>query len=142
MVFVADHRFGACGAVGLDAVGLRIVWAVVVGGWSDDLRDDVSGALDDDAVASPDVFAVDVVFIVEGCLRNGDASDDDGFEHGVGVDGAGAAYVGADFKEVGDGLFGWEFVGGRPSGVSANGSEAVLEGDVVELDDNAVDAEI
>ena len=103
------------GQLGFDAVGLRIVWALIFRGGSDDLRDDVSSALDDDAVAGADVFAVDVLFIVEGCLRDGDASDDHGFEYGVGVYGAGAAYVGPDFKEIGDGLFGWELVGGGPT---------------------------
>ena len=61
------------------------------------MRDDISSALNDDAVAGADVFSVDVLFVVEGCLRNGDASDDDGFEDGVGVNGSGAADVGTDF---------------------------------------------
>ena len=75
-------------------------------------------------------------------MRYGDASDDDGFEDCVGINVAGAAYVGADFEETSDGLLGGVFVGGGPPGVAPNESEPVLQTDVIDFDDDAVDTEI
>ena len=64
LIFVAEYRLSAGGTVGFDAVGLRIVLPLVVGSRTDYLRYDVAGALDDDAVAGTDIFAVDVFFVV------------------------------------------------------------------------------
>jgi hypothetical protein len=55
-------------------------------GGPDDLRDDVSGALDDDVVAFADLLAVDVFLVVEGRARDGDAADLDRLHHRPGVE--------------------------------------------------------
>ena len=48
---------------------------------ADDLRDHVTGALDDHHVALADVLAVDVLLVVERRPRDGDAADLDRLEH-------------------------------------------------------------
>src|SRR5690348_1997611 len=56
-------------------------------GRTDDLRDHVARPLNDDEVALADVLAIDVLFVVEGRPRDGDAPDLDRLEHRPGVEG-------------------------------------------------------
>ena len=105
----------------------------------DDLRDDVAGALDDDGVADADVLAMDVVFVVERREADGGAADVHGLEDGVGVEAAGAADVDADVEELRRRLDGRELVGDGPARLASDEAKALLEGEVVDLDDDAVD---
>src|SRR4029078_9158784 len=57
---------------------------------TNDLRDHVACALDDDLVALADVLAVDVLFVVQRRARDGDAADLDRLEDRPGVERSGA----------------------------------------------------
>src|SRR5439155_2857627 len=96
------HRF----ALGLDDVHFaeraflrhleRLRARLVLAGGPDDLRDHVARALHDDDVALADVLAVDVLLVVQGRARDGDAPDLDRLEHRPRVERAGAADANQD----------------------------------------------
>ncbi len=109
------------------------------GGDAGDLGDDVAAALDGDVVADADAEAGDLVGVVEGGAADGGAADGDGDEVGDGGELAGAADLEEDALELGDGGAGGKFIGDGPPGGFAGEAETALEGDGVELDDDAVD---
>ena len=68
-----------------------------------------------------------------------DAADGHGVEVGDRGQGAGAADLDVDLLEEGLGLFGRKFPGDGPARRAADGAEAVLEGEVVDFEDDTVD---
>ena len=124
--FVGELVFGAAAlAVGVDH--------------ADDLRDHVAGALHDHLVADAHVLARDLVLVVQRGVRHHHAADGDRLQLGDRGERAGAADLDRDVVEGGDRLLGREFVRDRPARRAADEAEAVLQREVVDLVDHAVD---
>ena len=104
-----------------------------------DLRYDVAGPLHDHVVARPDVFAMDVVLVMQGGSFDRDPADLDRFEDGERREHAGAAHVDLDAVQARDGGGRRELEGDRPARVVGDLAEVALQGDVVDLHDHAVD---
>ena len=105
----------------------------------DDLRDHVAGALHDHRVAFADVFAADVVFVVQRRQLDCRARDLHGIEDSEGVERAGAADVDVDAQEL-RGRLGWrELVGDRPARLASDDAELTLRAKRIDLHDDAVD---
>ena len=108
----------------------------------DDLRDDVARAGDDDLVALADVLAAQVLLVVQRRELDGDAADVDRLERGERVQVAVLADVPEDVVQRRDLRGRRELPRDRPARVAADGPEAALELEVVDLDDDAVDLEV
>ncbi|MDH6188417.1 hypothetical protein M2168_001449 [Streptomyces sp. CZ24] len=121
------HGEGALGAV------------AEVGDGAEDLRDDVAGLAQDDGVADEDALGADHVLVVQGGELDLGAGHGDRLDLGVRGDAAGAADADADVDEAAVDLLGRVLPGDGPAGRAGGGAEAALEGDLVELDDDAVD---
>src|SRR5207244_355919 len=80
-----------------------------------DLRDDIAGALHDDHVADADVLAGDLVLIVERRIGDDDAADGHGLEPRHWRHRTSAAYLDIDPFEDRHRLLGGEFVGKSPA---------------------------
>ncbi len=106
---------------------------------ADDLRDDVTGALDDDGVADAHVLAADLVFVVQRGVGDDDAADVDRLEPCDGRERAGAANL--DFNAAQDcgRLLGGELVGDGPTRRARDEAKAVLQIEAIDLVDDAVD---
>jgi hypothetical protein len=70
--------------------------ARLVGNDPDDLRDNIAGALDDNRIADADVLAFDLVFVVQGRIRDDDPADRHRLQPRNGRQLAGAAHLNAD----------------------------------------------
>ena len=106
---------------------------------TDDLRDDVAGALQDHVVAGPDVLAPDVVLVVQRRALHGDASDEHRLEHGEGREHAGPPHVDLDAVQPGRHRGRRELEGDRPAGIVRDAPQGALEDERVDLDHGAVD---
>ena len=107
-----------------------------------DLRDDVAGLLDDDAVAVADVLAGHFVRVVQRGHRHGRAGDEHRLEHGERRHRARAADVDADRRmQRGLCLLGRELEGDGPPRKLRRRAQPAAQRDVVELDDDAVGVE-
>ena len=105
----------------------------------DDLRDHVAGALHHHGVADPHVLAVDLVLVVERRARDGDAADEDRAELRDRRQRAGAADAREDVLDHGGLLLRRELVGDRPARHPRQLAEVALQGELVHLEDAAVD---
>ena len=85
-----------------------------------DVRDDLARLLDDDHVADPDVFALDLVGIVQAGAADDGAGQFHRLQIGHRRDGPGLADLHADVAEPGRGLVLLELVGDRPSAGSCS----------------------
>ena len=133
-----EERRPAGGALGRhDEGALGAVARVLDGG--DDLGDDVAGLAQDDEVADEHALAGDLLGVVQGRARDVRAGDQHGFHDTVRGDAARAAHLDPDVEQARVDLFGRELVGGRPARGARGRTKGTLEGQVVNLDDDAVD---
>ena len=105
----------------------------------EDLRDHVARALHDDRVADAHVLARDLVLVVERRVRDHDAADRDGLELRDRSERAGPPDLDLDPFKHGRGALGRKFVRQRPARRPGDEAEAGLQGEVVDLVDDAVD---
>ena len=103
-----------------------------------DLGNHVSGTLDHDAVADPDILAFDLVLIVERGVRDRDAADPDGSQARDRGQGAGATDLDLDAFEHGLAA-GGELEGDGPARGPGEAAELGLLVESVDLEDRAVD---
>jgi len=124
---VLGHEEGAfaAGAAGIDHL--------------DDLRDDIPGALNDDPVADADILAFDLILVVQGGAADGDAADLDRLHDRHRGEGAGAADLDLNIKNLRHLLAGRKLEGDRPARAPASGAKLFLVRYAVDLDDDAVD---
>src|SRR5512133_427193 len=106
---------------------------------SDDLRDDVTGALDDHVVALADVLAVDVFLVVQRCLRHRDTADLDRLELCPWVQRPGTADADVDLVQFGLRRHRSPLEGARPAWSVVQRAEAALLVEGVDLDHDPVD---
>ena len=144
------HGVAAAGrAHGREDVGLGARRALVER-HLEHLRDDVAGALHHDRVADADVDAaadrlavaadaLDVVLVVQRRVRDHDAADGHRAELRDRVQRAGAADLDLDVLQDRRRLLGRELVGERPARRARDEAEALLQVEVVDLVDDAVD---
>ena len=111
----------------------------LLGNGADDLRDYVTGALDDHRIAGANVLAFDFVGIVQGCPADHHAADGDRFERRDRRQRAGAADLDRYAVQQRLRLFGGEFMGDRPARRSADHTQSALPVDPVHLVDDTVD---
>src|SRR5690606_36479013 len=104
----------------------------------DNLRDDITGALDDDGVANADVTALadrlaalaetlDIVLVVERRVGDHHAADGDRLKARHRRKRARAAHLNIDATKNGECLFGWKFMRNCPAGAARTEAQAVLE---------------
>ena len=103
------------------------------------LRDDVAGALHGDGVADAHVLAGDLVFVVQRGVGDHDAADGDRMQFGHRGERTGAPDLDLDRLHAGGGALGREFVRHRPARTARNEAEPALQGEIVDLVDDAVD---
>src|SRR5690606_15654445 len=114
----------------------------------DDLRNDVTGALDHHGIADADIHAVadglaeavaagDVVLVVQRDVFDRDPAHGDRVEPANGRERAGAAYLDVDLPQHRRRLFGGEFVGYGPARLAGDVAPALLQVETVELVDDA-----
>ena len=106
---------------------------------TNDLRNDVAGALDDDGIADPDVLACDLILVVQRRPADHDAADRDRLELGDRRQGAGTSDLDVDAVEHGLGLLGRKLVRDRPARGPADHAEPLLQVEPIDLVDHAVD---
>src|SRR5581483_7858329 len=106
---------------------------------ADDARNHVAGADHDDDVADADVVRRDVLLIVQRGVRDRHAADADRLENGERVQRPGAADVDLDVEELRARFAGAELVGDRPARVFSDAPETLLQREIVDLHDDAVD---
>ncbi len=99
---------------------------------------DVAGAAHDDVVSDADVFAVDLVFVVEGRPRHVDTTHEHRLQHCEGGGGAGAADVDVDLEQLRDLLLGRKLVGDGPAGRLGGEAQGSLLGEGIHLHHHAV----
>jgi hypothetical protein len=104
----------------------------------DDLRNDVSGFLQHDGVADPDVLPADLIEVVERRSRDRRAGDLDGRQVGDRRHRAGPTDVHNDVLEVRLDLLRRELVGNRPTRSPGDHPESLLLIECVDLHDDAV----
>ncbi len=107
----------------------------------DDFRNDVAAFLDDDRVADPDVLARQVLVVVERGLLDRGAAELNRVEERHRRHGPGAAHVEPDLADHRRRLLGRVLVGERPARRLGGRAEVLLQGAVVDLDDDAVGLE-
>src|SRR5207253_3742281 len=106
---------------------------------TDDLWDDVAGALDDDVVALADLLAIDVLFVVQRRASDGDAADLDRLHDRPRIERAGAAHSDSDLEQPRHRRHRRPLVGACPAGARVQGSKSPLLVEGVDLDHDAVD---
>ena len=104
-----------------------------------DLGDHLPAPLDEDGVAHPHVLARDLLLVVEGGPAHGGAGQRHRREVGDRGQLAGAAHLHLDRLDRRRRLHRGVLVGDRPAGELRREAELLLEGEVVDLDDDAVD---
>ena len=102
------------------------------------LGDNLTGPLDNDGIADSDIASMDVVLIVERGLFDCCATDYHGHQLCEGVEGTSAAYVDTYVHKLGCCLLGGELIGDGPSRFPAHEAQLLLQGDLVNFNDNAV----
>ncbi len=105
----------------------------------DDVRDDVTGPLQQNVVAQSQVLFTNEVLIVQTHAADHDAGQGDRLGLGHGGDGPDLANLVFHVQQAGRGLAGGEFVGDRPAGVMAGVAGPLLQFELVHLHDHAVD---
>src|SRR3954447_667991 len=117
----------------------RLRAGLVLAGRTDDLRDDVARALHDDHVAFADVLAVDVLLVVQGRARHGDAADLDRLQQRPGIECARAADANEDPVQARRRRHRRPFERARPAWTLVQRTESALLLERVHLDHDAVD---
>ena len=105
----------------------------------DHSRNDVAGARDQNDIADADIVALDVVDVMERGALHRDAADLHRFENGIWVEGSGASDADDDIAQLRTCLARLEFERDRPTRVAGDHAEPFLQGEVIHLDDDAVD---
>ena len=105
----------------------------------ENLRDHVARALHDDGVADAHVLARDLVLVVQRGVLDDDAADRDRLQLGDRRQRAGAADLNLDTLEHGRRALGRELVRDRPAGTARDEAQPLLQREVVDLVDDAVD---
>ena len=111
----------------------------VLSSGTDDLRDDISGALHDHEIALTDPLAVDVLLVVQRRAGDRDAADLDGLEHCPRVEGTRAADADRNLQQPGSRRHGRPLVGARPAWALVERAKPLLLFERVDLDHDAVD---
>ncbi len=102
------------------------------------LGDHIAGPLHHHPVADADVFAPDVLFVVQRCLPHRGAAHHHRLQHGVGVEAAGAPHINANVQQPGHRLLRRELEGHRPPGLPAHHPQGILVGEGGYLDHHPV----
>ena len=105
---------------------------------ANNLGNHVSGPFYRDPVADPDVLAVNVFYIVEGGLPDGDATHYYRLQNGIWVEAPGAAHVDADIQQSSYRLLRGKLEGDGPSGLPPHYSQGILVGEWVDLYNDTV----
>ena len=138
LVDLAQRRRAADRADVRELIGLAVLGPLLQANF-EDLRNDVARPLHDDGVADADVLPRDLVLVVERGVRNDDAADGHRFQPRNGRQRAGAPDVDFNGEHRGRRALGGELVRGRPAGAARDEAEPLLQGEVVDLVDDAVD---
>ncbi len=135
-----SHRFrSADGAV----VGNLRQWRIALALGeirSDNFRNHITGALNDDNVSLSDVFTADLIVVVKGCSRYGHAANVYRLKVSHRIEAAGSPNRDKDSIEAGERLFGGELVSDGPARTPCCRSQARLIRKVVDFDHSPVDA--
>ena len=138
LVDLAQRR-GAADRAGLrEYIGLGARRALVEHDFQN-LRDDVAGALHDDRVADAHVLPRDLVLVVQRGVRHHDAADRDRLQLRDRRQRAGAPDLNLDRLEHGRRPLGRELVRRRPARAARDEAQPLLERQIVDLVDDAVD---
>ena len=140
LVFAAHERALASRAVRRHLPSIAAILTIGVHD-THDLRDDVARLLDDDAVAVTDVFAGNLVRVVQRCHRHRRAGDEHGLELGEWRDGPCATDVDAHADKRRFRLLRRKFIGDGPSRKFGRRPQPAAQRDVVELDHDTVGVE-
>ena len=138
LVDLAQSRRAADRAGLGEDIGLRVRRPLVEHD-REHLRDDVAGALHHHRVADAHVLARDLVLVVQGGVGDDDAADGHGLELGDRRERAGAADLDVDRLDDRHRLLGWELVRDRPARRARDEAEPLLQREIVDLVDDAVD---
>ncbi len=103
-----------------------------------DLRNNITGFVDNHRVANANIFAGDFVGVVERGMLNGAAGHDDRFENGDRVGRAGPTDTQNDVLDGGRGFFGGILVGDSSPGRLADGAQFDVQAAVIELDHQSI----
>ena len=106
---------------------------------ADDARNHVAGARDEHGIADADVVALDIVGVVQRRALDRHAADRDRFQHGVGIERSGAPDADHDVEKLRTRLARLELKGDRPTRIARDDAEPLLQREIVDLDDDAVD---
>ena len=106
---------------------------------AENLRDHVAGALQLHRVTDADVFARDLILIVQRGVAHQHAADIDRLEVRARRQRAGAADLDFDAFQNGGGAFRGKLPGGRPARRAAGKTKPGLQGEVVDFIHHAVD---
>ena len=100
--------------------------------------DHVSPALDHDPVTDLHAQSLDLILVMQGGAGDGGAADENRCERGYRRELSGAAHLHQDVLNPGNAGARRVFIGNRPARRFAGEAQLVLNGSVVNLDDNAV----
>ena len=135
--FVTDYAGGACGAEVRHAEGLLRAGAALFHG-PDHVGNHFAGALDPDVVSDAEVFALDIVLVMEGRLAHGYSAYLHRLQNGVGIEATRASHVDSDVQQAGDHALRGEFVGDGPARLPPDEPQVALVVEVVDLHDDAI----
>ena len=107
----------------------------------EDGGDDLSCFFDVNEISHADVFAGDLLEVMQGGARNGGTAEEDGIEFGDGGNNPAAANLKGDGVEAGFGLFGGVFVSDGPARGFFGGEENALLIEAVDLDNGSIGGE-
>ena len=93
---------------------------------ADNLRNHVSGALDNHRIADTNIFALNFIFIVKSGVRDDNAADIYGFQIGNRRECSGTSDLNANIVDFGKSLFGGKFMSNRPTWRARQKTEPIL----------------
>jgi hypothetical protein len=117
----------------------RAVDGPLFGQHAHDFRDHVAGPANDDGVADADVFAANLILVVQSGVDHRHATDENRFEPCHRRQCASTADLDADVEQLGDRLLGGEFVRQRETWVVSSETEALVSRQLVQLVDHTID---
>ena len=97
-------------------------WWPLIGEAPCNFRDHITGTPDHDLITDPDVFALNFLGIVKGCIGHGYPADKHGFKTSDRRKGAGSSDLDIDADQSGQGFFGRKLMRDGPSRGSCDGS--------------------
>jgi hypothetical protein len=107
----------------------------------EDGGDDLSCFFDVNVVSHADVFAGDLLEVMQGGARNGGTAEENGIEFGDGGNNPAATNLKSDGVEAGFGLFGGVFVSDGPARGFFGGEKNALLIEAVDLDNRSIGGE-